>query len=682
LGVLAYEGLSRVRAAHEDALDILLDEARTRAGELEGAFGRIERELAGFARTPWRPADGPAAALTLVDALRGRLADSDRLVEGILLQDPEGRVVASAPRSLGSDPGTEAAVTWTAPRPDGEQGSGLDGRSAPAGAGPAGALPGSRSGDGGAPADPPAGTARAVMGPRLTVRTGGRLPDGSPALGLSVPMMSGLDTVAVLTALVAPEREPESSPFRDYSGLDPYVLLLDSAGVILSHPRREWIGQVILTAADSLYDPEIWRRLPRILGEDEEGWAMVSEVLSPGSWLRTEASLLAVVHLRPPAGGPWHLGLAATPGGHRLPGTPSPEQLAGMALLLTLVLVGATYVLPRYRALATLQRSAEAEAAWYRALALAGPDGLLVLDGGERVVAANAALGHLVGRPPEAIEGTHVRELIEMGPGGGRALSPGFSEARLGGEGPQVEAEVHAAEFSLYGRTFLLCLVRDMGWRRRVERETLRVGEKERLLLGKELHDGLGQHMTGVAFMAKTLSQRLADRGSDGADEVERIGHLLKDAVGQIRILSKGLELSEYEGQELPGALEEMSAVARRLMGVAVALDLQPGLAADGGGLDRMQATQVYRLCHDVVSDAVRNRLAQNIRITIGRTGDRMTIHIVQDGRRPRAEVSEGPAMPDYRLRYRARLLDATLNVSEDGGATTTCSFRVAGAGT
>jgi signal transduction histidine kinase len=126
-----------------------------------------------------------------------------------------------------------------------------------------------------------------------------------------------------------------------------------------------------------------------------------------------------------------------------------------------------------------------------------------------------------------------------------------------------------------------------------------------------------------------------------------------------------------------------MSGVVRRLMGVALELDMGVDLVDGEVELDRVQATQLYRLCHDVVSDAVRNRLARRIQIRIRRDGDRLVLEIRHDGSRPSVEETDSGSSVPFRLRYRARLLDAVVEVSEtDSGETMTrCSLMVEGSG-
>ncbi|MHC4542884.1 MAG: histidine kinase [Planctomycetota bacterium] len=48
--------------------------------------------------------------------------------------------------------------------------------------------------------------------------------------------------------------------------------------------------------------------------------------------------------------------------------------------------------------------------------------------------------------------------------------------------------------------------------RRRLERELLNIVERERQRIGQELHDSIGQQLTGVAFMMEVLGERCLER--------------------------------------------------------------------------------------------------------------------------------------------------------------------------
>jgi glucose-6-phosphate-specific signal transduction histidine kinase len=94
--------------------------------------------------------------------------------------------------------------------------------------------------------------------------------------------------------------------------------------------------------------------------------------------------------------------------------------------------------------------------------------------------------------------------------------------------------------------------------------------------------------------------------------------------------------------------------------------------------MSSIEATQLFRLCHDLVSNAVKKRLASRIRIALREGTDRVDLVVRHDGREQRPAAVEDTSPFAYRLRYRARLLEATLAESEEDGWTVTrCSFRL-----
>src|SRR6201996_791479 len=63
-----------------------------------------------------------------------------------------------------------------------------------------------------------------------------------------------------------------------------------------------------------------------------------------------------------------------------------------------------------------------------------------------------------------------------------------------------------------------LSILRDVTERRRLESEIQEISEREQRRLGQDLHDGLGQSMTGIACLAKVLQQRLAEKDHGEAE--------------------------------------------------------------------------------------------------------------------------------------------------------------------
>jgi len=78
-----------------------------------------------------------------------------------------------------------------------------------------------------------------------------------------------------------------------------------------------------------------------------------------------------------------------------------------------------------------------------------------------------------------------------------------------------------------------LRLQEEVSRRRKLERQILAVAESEKQRISLELHDGLGQHLTGISFVARTLADKLRDVEHPEAKEAEWLVKLLNEAIVQ-----------------------------------------------------------------------------------------------------------------------------------------------------
>src|SRR5262249_42177846 len=97
----------------------------------------------------------------------------------------------------------------------------------------------------------------------------------------------------------------------------------------------------------------------------------------------------------------------------------------------------------------------------------------------------------------------------------------------------------------------------------RLERQMLFVGYGEIKQIGQELHDDLGQRLTGAAFLAESLARDLERASDPAAEEAFKIEKLLSEAASQTRLLARGLFPVLSEAGGLVGALEQLAASAR-----------------------------------------------------------------------------------------------------------------------
>jgi signal transduction histidine kinase len=212
--------------------------------------------------------------------------------------------------------------------------------------------------------------------------------------------------------------------------------------------------------------------------------------------------------------------------------------------------------------------------------------------------------------------------------------------------------------------------------RRRLEQELLEISSREQQRIGEDLHDGLGQHLTGIAFLSKVLTQNLTARAVPEADAAAQITHLVNQAISQVRELVRGLSAVDVEAQGLLGALQQLAAHTESLFGIAchVTYNTPPRLH------DAAVATHLYRIAQEAVSNAVKHGEARQIMLTLT-TGedDSLTLRVHDDGLGLPDTVQTSQGIGLRLMRSRASTIGAALDIQRgtDGGTSVVCALPV-----
>ena len=215
-------------------------------------------------------------------------------------------------------------------------------------------------------------------------------------------------------------------------------------------------------------------------------------------------------------------------------------------------------------------------------------------------------------------------------------------------------------------------LRQEMASRKRLEGALLRNSERQRRALGRELHDGLGQQLTSIAFLGAALAQQLQREELAGMEAAQRLVKLANQSIEMVRVLSHGLYPAVLERAGLCAALRELADNTSTLPGVTCELQATIEVAID----DEALAIHLYRIAQEAVGNAIKHGHARHIRIWLkSMTGYcRLTIHDDGDGFDQEA-IAETAGMGLNNLRYRAELLDGALHLKSKPGEGTTVSI-------
>ncbi len=298
------------------------------------------------------------------------------------------------------------------------------------------------------------------------------------------------------------------------------------------------------------------------------------------------------------------------------------------------------------------------------------------LDGEGRVVEAQGEGLQELDFAPRELQGRVFSELFPQSRDAiAHALAGGSANFTLSGrQGDSewlVDFSVSADAELGSGATFF---GRDLTERRRLERELLNASDTEQQRIGADLHDGLGQQLTGLACMAAALRDRLRAKLPAETATAEMVARLANEATEQSRALARGLSPVQLEEHGLATALEDLSYQAQRLHNIECRFSLR----GPSPLMDHIGCTHLYRIVQEAIHNAVRHGTAQRVRVGLITRGDRHRLVVLDDGQGFDSQARRWDGGRGLRLmHYRANMLGGVLSVRSSLGLGTrvTCDW-------
>jgi PAS domain S-box-containing protein len=215
----------------------------------------------------------------------------------------------------------------------------------------------------------------------------------------------------------------------------------------------------------------------------------------------------------------------------------------------------------------------------------------------------------------------------------------------------------------------------DITERKQLEAAILDISAREQRRIGQDLHDGLGQHLTGIAFMSKVQEHKLVEKGLPEAGDAAKIVNLVNEAINKTRELARGLLPVVSDAQGLMSALQQWAAEVEDLFAVNCRFQcLTPVLIHDD-----TVATHLYYVAREAVNNAIKHGRARQIIIRLAADQHQGELTIQDDGCGIGAVGPGNKGMGLHLMNYRARMVGGSLEVQRvaTGGTVVTCLFPV-----
>jgi two-component system, NarL family, sensor histidine kinase DegS len=295
-----------------------------------------------------------------------------------------------------------------------------------------------------------------------------------------------------------------------------------------------------------------------------------------------------------------------------------------------------------------------------------------------RFLLVNQATGRQYGYDRAELLGMRASELAA--PGEQRAVPGSDAAPRTGGEpfetrhvsrdGRVLDVELWDRPIEFDGRSAVLVFATDVTERKALGRAFIDAIAGEQRRIGQEMHDGLGQELTGVSLSMRALANRASRERLPVASDLDQLAALITACIQSARRIVHGLSpLAGADGNLVAalGLLAEHGSVG----GIQVRLHsrLEAPLI-----LPLEARNHLYRIAQEALQNAHKHSGARFIDIEFAVRTDSVRLAVIDDGEGS-AAAATGSGLGMRTMRYRAAAIGGRLSVRSrhPSGTTVLC---------
>jgi len=206
---------------------------------------------------------------------------------------------------------------------------------------------------------------------------------------------------------------------------------------------------------------------------------------------------------------------------------------------------------------------------------------------------------------------------------------------------------------------------------RKLSQRLVHVQEDERRVISRELHDQVGQMLTGLRMEMRHLERRREGPKEEFDPYVEEIKKLIDETLQCVRDLAMGLRPSMLDDLGLAPALEWQVRDFTRRSGIPVSLKVEEAIL----DLSEEQSTCIYRVVQEALTNCARHASANKVLVHVMRNAGLLDVVIGDDGKG--FEPSNGRGFGLMGMQERARELGGSMSIMSQRGRGTIVSVQI-----
>ncbi len=333
-----------------------------------------------------------------------------------------------------------------------------------------------------------------------------------------------------------------------------------------------------------------------------------------------------------------------------------------------------------------IARKIEQQAETFRTLAETTLEGIVLIGVDGIIQFVNPAAETLFGYSPGELLGKSINRLMPMPhreahdqyisqylkTGKGKIIGTGRQLTGLRKNGTYFPIHLSVGDINLEHTHLFTGVIMDLSEQHKLQREIMDAPVREQRRIGQELHDGLGQQLSGLGMLATSLLNKASRSEYELADQ---LASGLKETMSQVRALSRGMIPVQIGTKEFFPAIQNLCEEIESQSRLPINLRIEATIQLP----DDSAAMHLYRIAQEALNNAVKHAAASKISIMIKKEHDYGLMQVTDNGcgLPPESEKSTGLGLRI--MKYRCGLIDGEFSATgiSTGGTQIQCRFPI-----
>jgi PAS domain S-box-containing protein len=200
------------------------------------------------------------------------------------------------------------------------------------------------------------------------------------------------------------------------------------------------------------------------------------------------------------------------------------------------------------------------------------------------------------------------------------------------------------------------------------------VREEERTHLAREIHDELGQILTGLKIDMSWIAKRLPEGQEPLLEKTKTMNGLIDEAVQTVKRISSELRPGVLDHLGLAAAIEWQTQELEKRTEIKFEFRSSPKDVA----LDRGRSTAIFRICQEALTNVVRHANATRVKVTLKEEPGRVILRVRDNGKGiEKEQLADPKAFGIIGMRERARSWGGEVEISSLPGKGTIVEVRI-----